>query len=205
MPVRSLRLSTRSWDHHAKQSPRAHIKTWAVPLPARSPGCSTHLPSLTHQPQYGSLACAHFSQSEYLWQSCTGNRYTWKNKCKAKLTTEDGIRRWKHLWTQLISCGSCIITLRAQPDFNKIHLLFSPLTKSKFTHFFLLFFPLQYYLTCLQNNVGHCCNQEWWASLTKIELLSYITCGNLHLTTETASAMLWIQEAATAGWIISKG
>lgn len=95
--IKCLRLSTTSWDHHTKQSP-CQSTHQTLPAPAQA-AALTHLPSLTHQPQYGSLAWAHFSQSEYSWQSCTGNRYTCKIKSKANITYEDGIRRWKHSWT----------------------------------------------------------------------------------------------------------
>lgn len=108
---------------------------------------STHLPSLTHQPQYGSLAWVHFSQSEYLWQSCTGSRYTWRTKSKAnRKGSQEGTRRCS--WTGLynaIDRGS----RKVQSDFKKIQT--KPecdcphLTESKSTHFSCSF-SLQYSL-----------------------------------------------------------
>lgn len=88
---------------------------------------STHLPSLTHQPQYGSLAWVHFSQSEYLWQSCTGSRCTWRTQRKANCNrSEEGTRRLNVCgqgctvpWQQ--KTWPCIIMIRAQPEFKKIH------------------------------------------------------------------------------------
>lgn len=183
---------------------------------------STHLPSLTHQPQYGSLAWVHFSQSEYLWQSCTGSRCTWRTKIRQtvrdlKKAQEDRNIVVQRRCLRQQTTWPCIIMIRAQLDFKKIHTEPEsgnfPLDKVQIHTLFLLFFPLRYSLISLQSNTGHhCYNPESWASLTKIELFSsssYVTSGNPHYSrhcrTETASTTLWIQETATAEKILSKG
>lgn len=134
MTIRSIRLSTKSWDHHGKRSPPAHVQTWAGALPApehtqqHSPALP-HAPAAVRIPRLGTLltvwvfvAVLH-RQSVHLenqkqGKPNNGRRHKEMEMHKEMETFVDLAVQCHCLWQQKTWC--CIIILRAQPDFNKI-------------------------------------------------------------------------------------